>query len=150
MNRKLRSVLDLLNPSLTDKVESSQSAQKVSHDKRAKPRIFACGDTVYVRNYGQGPAWIKGTIVDTAGPHNFTVQVNLAGQFTSWRRHIDELKRCYEDITVQNNSQKLMDSTVSSEAEEEEKNNESGVTEVWTNPNSASHPVCKHRGDCIR
>ena len=68
MNRKLRSVLDLLNPSLTNKVKSSQSAQKVSHDKRAKPRIFACGDTVYVRNYGQGPAWIKGTIVDTAGP----------------------------------------------------------------------------------
>ena len=31
-----------------------------------------------------------------------------------------------------------MDSTVSSEGGEEEKNNESGVTEVWTNPNSAS------------
>ena len=57
---------------------------------------------MYARSYGQGPAWIKGTTVDTAGPHNFTVRVNLAGQFTSWRRHIDQLKRCFEDITVQN------------------------------------------------
>ena len=34
MYRKIRSV-DLLNPSLTDKIESSQSAKNVSHDKRA-------------------------------------------------------------------------------------------------------------------
>ena len=36
MNRKLKSVLDLLKPNVTDRVESSQASQKVSHDKRAK------------------------------------------------------------------------------------------------------------------
>lgn len=36
MNQKLRSVLDLLNPNLTEKVESSQSTQKVSHNKKSQ------------------------------------------------------------------------------------------------------------------
>ena len=93
MNRELRSVLHLLNPNITDRVESSQSTQKKSHDKRSSSRTFTLGDKVYARNYGQGPAWIKGTIVDTSGPYNVTVEVNLSGLLTSWKRHVDHLLR---------------------------------------------------------
>ena len=78
MNRELRSVLHLLNPNITDRVESSQSTQKKSHDKRSSSRTFTLGDKVYARNYGQGPAWIKGTIVDASGPYNVTIEVNLS------------------------------------------------------------------------
>ena len=49
MNRKLRSVLDLLNPLISNRVESAQDRQIVSHDKRVQSRKFAPGDTIYVR-----------------------------------------------------------------------------------------------------
>ena len=139
MNRELRSVLHLLNPNITDRVESSQSTQKKSHDKRSSSRTFTLGDKVYARNYGQGPAWIKGTIVDASGPYNVTVEVNLSGLLTSWKRHVDQLKRCFEDVTIPNNTQEPTDHGNISEGEEdpEEENNTSGVTEVWTNLNPA-------------
>ena len=134
MGRKLRSVLDLLNPNVTDRVESSQSAQKASHDKRAQSRNFMLGDVVYARSYGQGSAWVKGTIVDASGPHNFTVEVNLSGQLTTWKRHVDQLRKCFEEITVPSKTQQPTDTSAVSE-EEEEEDNTSGITEVWSNLN---------------
>ena len=134
MGRKLRSVLDLLNPNVTDRVESSQSAQKASHDKRAQSRNFMLGDVVYAHSYGQGSAWVKGTIVDASGPHNFTVEVNLSGQLTTWKRHVDQLRKCFEEITVPSKTQQPTDTSAVSE-EEEEEDNTSGITEVWSNLN---------------
>ena len=40
-----------------------------------KQEIFPLGDLVYVRNYGQGPKWIKGTIVDYTRPYNFLLKL---------------------------------------------------------------------------
>ena len=51
MNKKLRSVLDLLNSLISNRVESAQDRQIVSHDKRVQSRTFAPGDTIYVCNY---------------------------------------------------------------------------------------------------
>ena len=77
MGRKLRFVLDLLNPTLNDRVDTAMAMQKDSHDKCAKQRSFQPGDIVYVRNYGQGPRWINGKIVDCLRPRNFKVTVTL-------------------------------------------------------------------------
>ena len=130
LGRKLRSVLDLLNPNVTERVESAQQAQKFSHDKRAQSKTFTLGDTVYARNYSsQGPSWVKGTIVDMSGSQNFSVEVVLTGQLFTWRRHIDQLKKCFEEAE----SQQPTDASAVSEGEEEE--DISGVTEVWLDPN---------------
>ena len=130
LGRKLRSVLDLLNPNVTERVESTQQTQKFSHDKRAQSRTFTLGDTVYARNYSsQGPSWVKGTIVDMSGSQNFSVEVALTGQLFTWRRHIDQLKKCFEEAE----SQQPTDASAVSEGEEEE--DISGVTEVWLDPN---------------
>ena len=64
MNRKLK----LVNLRLSDRVDAAQGRQIAVHDKRVKARSFSLGDIVYVQNYGQGPKWIHGTIVDRAGP----------------------------------------------------------------------------------
>ena len=91
MNRKLKSVLDLLNPLLAQRVESAQNRQITSHDKRVQSRMFAVGDIVFVLNYGQGPKWIKGTVIDNSGPYNFLIEVNMSGQLMRWKRHTDQL-----------------------------------------------------------
>ena len=82
MNCKLKSALDLVNPRLSDKIDAAQSRQVTAHDKRVQSRSFSLGDIVYVRNYGQGPKLIHGTILDRVGPYNFSVQVTVSGQLT--------------------------------------------------------------------
>ena len=77
--------------------------------------------------------------MDASGPYNVTVEVNLSGLLISWKRHVNQLKRCFEDVTIPNNTQEQTDHGNISEEEEdlEEENNTSGVTEVWTNLNPA-------------
>ena len=137
MNRKLRSVLDLLNPNLTEKVESSQSTQKVSHDKKSQCRTFVLGDAVYARNYGKGPSWVNGTITDVLGPHNFMIEVNHSGQLYQWKRHVDQLKKRFEVSLseVPNILQKPTDTSNISEGEEED-DKMSGIIEIWPSQNS--------------
>ena len=90
----------MLKPNVTDRVESSQVSQKVTHDKRAKSRSFTLGGIVCARSYGQGPAWERGTIVDNSGPRNFSAEVTHAGQLMTGRRHVNQLKKCFDDTTV--------------------------------------------------
>ena len=120
MNRKLKSALDLLNPQLSDRVVSAQNRQVAAHDKRVQARSFSLGDLVYVRNYGQGPKWIKGTIVDYSGPYNFSVEVTVSDQLTRWKRHADQLRKCYDSSSVTERVADLTSVAVSSQVEEEE------------------------------
>ena len=38
------------------------------------------GEVVYTHSYGQGPARVKRTIMNSSGPHNYTVELNLSGK----------------------------------------------------------------------
>ena len=51
INQKLRSVFDLLNPLILNRVESAQNRQRVSHDKQVKSRISILGGTIYACRY---------------------------------------------------------------------------------------------------
>ena len=53
--QKLKSRLDLLHPDLQGKVESKVEKQKESHDRHSRFREFKEEDTVFVRNYRNGP-----------------------------------------------------------------------------------------------
>ena len=137
MGTKLRSVLDLLNPTLNDRVDTAMAMQKDSHDKRAKQRSFKLGDIVYVRNYGQGPRWINGKIVDCSGPQNFKVTVTLHDQTFTWKRHIDQLRVCYsqQSNTSVSHSTDLNASDISlaSHSTEEGEEEEESVIVIWPN-----------------
>ena len=73
--RKLRSQLDLLRPSEGRKARQSQKQQKRGHDTHAIPRSFTIGDSVYARNYGPGPKWLPGQVVETEGSVMFQLQL---------------------------------------------------------------------------
>ena len=49
MNKVLRSRLDLLKPSVKDRVVCAQDKQQ---NKHAKNRVFEKGDTIFIRNFG--------------------------------------------------------------------------------------------------
>ena len=87
--RKLRSPLDLLKPHPTNPANNTQNGQEAARDAQATPRSFSAGDCVYVRNYGDGPRWLPGRVVQTEGSVLYRVQLN-DGRVQ--RRHIDQLR----------------------------------------------------------
>lgn len=90
-NRQLKTVLDLLKPSIDRKVLDSQSAQKENHDLTCRVRSLNEGDLVMVKNdRDKQPAWFQGTITEKLG--NVTFMVKLANG-TSRKCHIDQLRK---------------------------------------------------------
>ena len=60
-------------------------------DKRV--RSFGVGEVVWVRNYANGPKWIKGVVEKLNGPASYEVLVN--GNMV--HRHVDQVRRCAEN-----------------------------------------------------
>ena len=66
--RKLRTRLDLLKPNLEAQVRNQQARQKASHDLHAKAREFMPDTKVYVQNFGSGPPWLAGEVLEKRSP----------------------------------------------------------------------------------
>jgi len=83
MNRKLRSPLDLLSPSVEDKVQEKQYEQKRYYDPRE--RRLCIGDQVLVQDLGIG------LILEQSGPLSFKKRLRDGQVF---RRHQDYPRLC--------------------------------------------------------
>ena len=110
MNRKLHNPLSLLKPSITDDIERQQDKMKAIHDRHAKPRSFAPGDHVYIRNYREGKMWLSGIITKRTGPLSYHVDVSGV----IMKRHIDQIRVRYDidDISNDNNDPDELDEPV--------------------------------------
>ena len=60
---QLHSQLDLLLPSIADKVQCNQHLQKQMHDYHARDRQLQLDDLVLAKNHGQGLPWIPGKVL---------------------------------------------------------------------------------------
>ncbi|KAL5516392.1 hypothetical protein EMCRGX_G001698 [Ephydatia muelleri] len=103
LGRKPRTPLDLLHPGnsptepqstetpqeVRATVAKNQQRQKVSHDKRAKQRLFHVGQSVYVKNFRGPPNWLPGVVTAILAPLTFEVNV---GSGNTVRRHIDHIR----------------------------------------------------------
>ncbi|KAK2140025.1 hypothetical protein LSH36_1512g00006 [Paralvinella palmiformis] len=85
MNRKLRSPLDLLSPSVEDKIQEKQYEQKRYHHLHAHERRLCIGDQVMVLDLGMG------LILEQSGPLSFKIRLCDGRVF---RRHQDHLRLC--------------------------------------------------------
>ena len=91
--RRLRSRLDLLKPDLYKRVEREQERQKEAHDRYSQDRSLLVGDAVYVRNFGRGPTWLAGQIVEQPGPRKY--KIRLADDGIVWCKDKDHVRRRY-------------------------------------------------------
>ena len=121
--RKLCSHLDHLRPNLGDTVRQSQARQKAAHDSHAKTQDFAVGDLVYVQNYGQGPKWLEGKVVEVLGSVVYNVLLEDGRQV---KRHAEQLRKRQGTTQVPSSQQtqspmaddtELLDDGVSANAE---------------------------------
>ena len=93
--RKQRTQLDLLVPSVRKTVRNAQDRQKRNHDMHCRPRSFAPGEIVYVKNYGSGPRWLPGkVVVGTEGSIMYQIQLSDG---RTVRRHADQLRSRVDD-----------------------------------------------------
>ena len=75
LKRSLRTRLDIMRPSVDDKVAAEQEKQKRYHDSRAQDRKIDAGQEVMVRNFREGPKWVKGVVLRKVGAVMFEVRV---------------------------------------------------------------------------
>ncbi|XP_026548252.1 uncharacterized protein K02A2.6-like [Notechis scutatus] len=83
MSRRLRTTLDRLHPHYTPVTPLASDSQA---------REFTLQDLVYARNYSGHPLWVPGQVVAITGPKSYRV---LLDDGRTWRRHIDQLRRCW-------------------------------------------------------
>ena len=89
LGRRPRTRLDLLKPHTAERVERKQQEQKARHDSRGRSRTFVVGDTVFVKNYGSGPRWLRGKVTEKSGPVSYHV---LLEDGRDRRCHQDQLR----------------------------------------------------------
>ena len=107
MGRQLRSHLDLLLPSIADKVQRNESLQKQTHDYHTRDHQLQIDDLVLAKNHGQGPPWIPGKILKQSGAVTFLVELTDG---TIIRHHLDQLK-----LNMTNQAQSEPESSSSSD-----------------------------------
>ena len=84
-----RTRLDVLRPSIQNRVIQKQANDKQRHDAHAAERTFRAGDTVWAMNFQGKPKWIATVVENQLGPLTFVVR--LKGGRT-WKRHQDHLR----------------------------------------------------------
>ena len=87
MGRRLRTHLDLLYPSVKDRVRKSQCSSVGRRGGSAKKTPYVPGDRVRCQNFGMGLTWLPGVVIEVDGT---LVRIRLEdGRL--WRRHLDHV-----------------------------------------------------------
>ena len=86
MGRRLRSCLDLCHPDLVRDLREKQETEFLK--QTGTVRKFSPDDTVLVKNYSRGPAWVPAKVTDVTGPVSYRA-ITDSGQVV--RRHVDQM-----------------------------------------------------------
>jgi hypothetical protein len=161
--RKLKTVLDLVKPDVSQVVYDKQVIQKQHHDQHSSLRNIDVGDLVMVKNYTRDhQSWLPGVVTEKYGTVMFVVKLTNG---TSRRCHIDQLRR--REIWKGTHTQNFKDNEIESDKDDEiesDKDNEEELTEsfqVFTQaddpPIGSTHPSSsterypsRHRSSPVR
>ena len=81
--------LDLLRPSIHNRVLRKQEGHKERRDQRAVERSFMAGDSVWAMNFLGQPKWVAAVIENRLGPLTFALRLQ---DNRVWKRHQDHLR----------------------------------------------------------
>jgi hypothetical protein len=86
--RRLKSLLDLVSPTVEKNVSKAQQRQCSSYNPKTRSRSFVVGQQVWVQTHSKNePKWSLGSIQSSVGPVSFII--NVSGR--SMKRHIDHI-----------------------------------------------------------
>ena len=146
LKRQVRTLLDLLHPSVEEEVVSKQADQKLQHDQHSKARELFFGQRVLVRNLRPGQTWISGTVIERNGPLSYFVQVSSD---RVWKRHIDDSPQ--EETPTMSSSDRGSKQTFPCLAPQvfsaESNLTEQASPTVTHQPTEGTHPVVREETD---
>lgn len=88
-NRKIRTLLDLLHPSVSTTARDSQSKQEKAYNSKVKSRAFNLHDPVWVKTHLKGEEkWTMGKVIGIIGPLTYNVQIGDR----VIKRHTDQMR----------------------------------------------------------
>ena len=88
LGRRPRSLLTLMQPNTSTRVQNQQLRQKNSHDAHVKERHFAIDDPVFIKNFAtSGQKWLPGIITEVRGPQSQLADGPIV------RRHTDHIRQ---------------------------------------------------------
>ncbi|KAM7315470.1 uncharacterized protein ISCGN_005253 [Ixodes scapularis] len=91
LGRRLRTRLDVLKPSVENRVARHQFRQMLQRSCRT--REFKIKDRVRVWNPHRGDKWLKATILSRSGPVSYKLRVYRDHDTAIWRRHQDHIRQ---------------------------------------------------------
>ena len=110
MGRSLRTRLDLLRPRVGERVQVQQEKQKQYYNQHANKRELVTGQHVWVRNFRDGPRWVKGVITESCGSLTYIIRTQDG---LSWKRHLNHIRgssndlKCETEDTIDYNLQSM-------------------------------------------
>ena len=105
MCRRIRTHLDLLDPTVQQQVKEWLISQKERRDANAKPKNFEQGDWVLSRNFGQEPKWLHGTVSEKERENMVKVKLDDG---TIWRHHQYHLIKTQIQRTAERNKREKL------------------------------------------
>ena len=99
VGRRLRTRLDLVRPSIEEKVARRQFQQSRHRGSRSEA-VFSEGDEVRVRNFRAGPKWLQATVLARTGPVSYRLSVVTPRGVYEWVRHRNHIVRDSSALTV--------------------------------------------------
>ena len=88
--RRLRSRLDLLKPSVHQRVEERQRQQQRYRDQHSRTVTFTVGEKVFIKNFRPGRKWLPGHIHHQRGPVSFEIELEDG---RTCHRHQDHIRK---------------------------------------------------------
>ena len=123
LGQRPRTLLDLVVPDVSNRVQRKQEKQKEDHDKSASKREFHEGDLIFTKRVPSDKDWIPGKIVKSLGSLSFEIELEDNNVI---RRHSDHIRSRCSETTPQQSSQMSdwMDFPNVSTSQEQEANDE--------------------------
>lgn len=90
MNRRLRTLLNTIHP---DNIQHRKTEAQIDKNSRQKHRESNVGQDIMFRNFGRGPRWLPGTVINKEGPSSYRIETEK-GEVVN--RHIDQMIRIRE------------------------------------------------------
>ena len=129
-----RTRLDLLRPSIQNRVIQKQANDKQRHDAHAAERTFRAGDAVWAMNFQGKPKWIATVVENQLGPLTFVVRLKDG---RTWKRHQDHLReRRPNENDEFRTEQKLLDAEIPPPPDTEARSRQPVMT--YSDPDTAT------------
>ena len=66
-----------------------KTLQKDYSDERRRKRKLSVGQSIWARNFGEGPHWVRAKVLEQSGPVSFVLQLE---DRRLWQTHVDHLR----------------------------------------------------------